>query len=385
MPLIADLEVALVSSDPNSIFDRLEAVLIQQHDYHRLFDAKMMRVRRNMGLRITRPTALADVPQEQEAEFRQVWTDTARQIGQLFLDCGQLSDAWAYFRTIHEPERVRDAIQSKVADASRLTDQEREELLNLALYDGAHMVEGIRLLLRTHGTCNTVTAMSQVIGQMSPAERRQAAAILVRHLYNDLQSSVRRDVERRQPLLRSEIPLRELIVGKDYLFADGNYHIDVSHLHSIVGFARNLHREDPELKLAVELSLYGEQLSEHLRYPADVPFDDYYPASSTFLRALSGEDEQAGLDWFTRRLQQEPDDADRRMIAFVLVDLATRLGRAADVLETVSPWLGRMEDPNGFSFTTACVESGRPELLEVTARTNDDVLAFATSLLVRCS
>jgi hypothetical protein len=73
------------------------------------------------------------------------------------------------------------------------------------------------------------------------------------------------------------------------------------------------------------------------------------------------------------------------MIAFVLVDLATRLGRAADVLETVSPWLGRMEDPNGFSFTTACVESGRPELLEVTARTNDDVLAFATSLLVRCS
>lgn len=385
MSLISKLESALHPSDPNSIFERLETVLTEQRDFHRLFDAKMMRVRKTMGLRITRPTALSDVPREQDAEFRQVWTDTAREIGQLFLDCGQLSDAWAYFRTIHEPERVREAIQSKVADSARLSDQEREELLNLALYDGANMVEGVRLLLRTHGTCNTVTAMSQVIGQMSPAERRQAAAILVQHLYNDLQASVRRDVERRQPLLRSDIPLRELIVGRDFLFADGNYHIDVSHLHSIVGFARNLHREDPELKLAVELSLYGEQLSEHLRYPADVPFDDYYPASSKFLRALSGEDEQAGLDWFTQRLQQEPDDADRRMIAFVLVDLATRLGRGSDVLEIVSPWLSRMEDPNGFSFTTACVESGRPELLEITARTNDDVLAFATSLLVRCS
>ena len=384
MPLIADLEVSLLPTEPGSVLDRLESVLVQQRDYHRLFDAKMMRVRQRMGLRITRPTALSDVPREQEPEFRKAWTDTAREIGQLFLDNGLLPDAWAYFRTIQEPERVRAAIQAKVAEASGLTDQDREELLNLALYDGAHMVEGIRLLLRTHGTCNTVTAMSQVIGQMSPAERRQAAAIMVRHLYTDLQASVRRDIERRQPLLRAEIPLREMIVGKDYLFADGNYHIDVSHLHSIVGFARNLHREDPELKLAVELSLYGEQLSEHLRYPADVPFEDYYVASGYFLRALSGEDEQAGLDWFTCRLQQEPDEADRRMIAFVLVDLATRLGRAAEVLETVAPWLSRMEDPNGFSFTAACIESGRPELLEMTARANDDVLAFATSLLVRC-
>ena len=384
MPLIADLEVSLLPTEPDSVLDRLESVLVEQRDYHRLFDAKMMRVRQRMGLRITRPTALSDVPREQEPEFRKAWTDTAREIGQLFLDNGLLPDAWAYFRTIQEPERVRAAIQAKVAEASGLTDQDREELLNLALYDGAHMVEGIRLLLRTHGTCNTVTAMSQVIGQMSPAERRQAAAIMVRHLYTDLQASVRRDIERRQPLLRAEIPLREMIVGKDYLFADGNYHIDVSHLHSIVGFARNLHREDPELKLAVELSLYGEQLSEHLRYPADVPFEDYYVASGYFLRALSGEDEQAGLDWFTCRLQQEPDEADRRMIAFVLVDLATRLGRAAEVLETVAPWLSRMEDPNGFSFTAACIESGRPELLEMTARANDDVLAFATSLLVRC-
>ena len=384
MPLIADLEVSLLPTEPGSVLDRLESVLVEQRDYHRLFDAKMMRVRQRMGLRITRPTALSDVPREQEPEFRKAWTDTAREIGQLFLDNGLLPDAWAYFRTIQEPERVRAAIQAKVAEASGLTDQDREELLNLALYDGAHMVEGIRLLLRTHGTCNTVTAMSQVIGQMSPAERRQAAAIMVRHLYTDLQASVRRDIERRQPLLRAEIPLREMIVGKDYLFADGNYHIDVSHLHSIVGFARNLHREDPELKLAVELSLYGEQLSEHLRYPADVPFEDYYVASGYFLRALSGEDEQAGLDWFTCRLQQEPDEADRRMIAFVLVDLATRLGRAAEVLETVAPWLSRMEDPNGFSFTAACIESGRPELLEMTARANDDVLAFATSLLVRC-
>lgn len=384
MTTIAAFEQQLQPGQPDSILASLEAVLLEQRDFHRLFDARMIGIRRRMGLKITRPAALSDVPRELEATFRTAWTDTARNIGQLFLEHGMLADAWAYFRTIQEPEPIRQAIQTKVADYARLSDQDREELLNLALYDGAHMVEGIRLLLRTHGTCNTVTAMSQVIAQMTPEERRQAAAILVRHLYTDLQSSVRRDIERRQPLLRPEIPLRELIVGREFLFADGNYHIDVSHLHSIVGFARNLQREDPELKLAVELACYGQQLSEHLRYPADVPFDDYYTASICFLRTLSGEDEQGGLDWFAARLQQEPDAADQRMIAFVLIDLANRVGRAPQLLERVAPWLSRMEDPNGFSFTTACLDAGRPDLLEQAARTNDDVLALATSLLARC-
>jgi hypothetical protein len=384
MTSIVSLEQQLQPGQPESVLQSLEAVLIGQRDFHRLFDARMLGIRRRMGLTISRPAALADVPKDLEPAFRAAWTETARDIGQMFLDHGMLADAWAYFRTIQEPERVRDAIQKKVADLARLTDQDRDELLNLALYDGAHTVEGIRLLLKTHGTCNTVTAMSQVISQMSPEERRQAAAILVRHIYIDLQSSVRRDIERRQPLLRPEIPLRELIAGREFLFAEGNYHIDVSHLHSIVGFARNLHRSDPELKLAVELAAYGQQLSEHLRYPADVPFDDYYTASICFLKVLSGDDEQGGLDWFCARLQQEPDESDQRMIAFVLIDLANRIGRAADFLEKVSPWLSRMEDPNGFSFTAACLDAGRADLLEQAARINDDVLAFATSLLARC-
>ena len=383
MTSIAALEHQVQPGNPDSVLKALEAVLLQQRDFHRLFDARMIAIRRRMGLKITRPAALSDVPKELEADFRAAWTTTAREIGQLFLEHNQLADAWAYFRTIQEPEPVRQAIRRKVAELSQLSDQDREELLNLALYDGAHMVEGIRLLLKTHGTCNTVTAMSQVISQMTPEERRHAAAILVRHLYTDLQSSVRRDIERRQPLLRPDISLRELIAGREFLFADGNYHIDVSHLHSIVGFARNLHREDPELKLAVELACYGQQLSEHLRYPADVPFDDYYTASISFLKALSGEDEQGGLNWFSARLQQEPDEPDQRMIAFVLIDLANRIGKAPDLLERVSPWLSRMEDPNGFSFTTACLDAGRPDLLERAARTNDDVLAFATSLLAR--
>ena len=368
---------------PEHILDTLEQALLDQQDFHRWFDARMIRARRQLGLPLTQPTSLRDIPEAQEAEWRKAYTDAARDAGYHFLRNNLLADAWAYFRTIREPQPVRDAIEQLVQSSDGTPGADTDEVLNVALYEAAHPVAGITLLLRTHGTCNTVTALSQMIGQMTPAERRQAAAVMVRHLYADLLANVRRDVERRQPALKPDLTLRELIAGREFLFADGNYHIDVSHLHSIVGFARHLHREDPELRLAIDMSLYGQQLSEHLRYPADVPFDDYYSASEQFLQAVAGIDVAAGLNWFTHRLQQEPDAPDQRLIAFVLVDLAQRCGKTAEILPIAAPHLSRMEDPNGFSFTACCVESGRPDLLETTALENNDLLALATVLLVR--
>ncbi|HAP06737.1 MAG TPA: hypothetical protein DCR20_02840 [Planctomycetaceae bacterium] len=368
---------------PEHILDTLEQALLDQQDFHRWFDARMIRARRQLGLPLTQPTSLRDIPEAQEAEWRKAYTDAARDAGYHFLRNNLLADAWAYFRTIREPQPVRDAIEQLVQSSDGTPGADTDEVLNVALYEAAHPVAGITLLLRTHGTCNTVTALSQMIGQMTPAERRQAAAVMVRHLYADLLANVRRDVERRQPALKPDLTLRELIAGREFLFADGNYHIDVSHLHSIVGFARHLHREDPELRLAIDMSLYGQQLSEHLRYPADVPFDDYYSASEQFLQAVAGIDVAAGLNWFTQRLQQEPDAPDQRLIAFVLVDLAQRCGKTAEILPIAAPHLSRMEDPNGFSFTACCVESGRLDLLETTALENNDLLALATVLLVR--
>lgn len=381
MSAIQDFE-KLPTSSPDAILDSLEATLTAQKDYHRLFDARLIRARHKLGLPITQPTSLKDVPREKDAAFREAYTTAAREIGLMLLESGHLADAWAYLRTIHHTEPVRAEIERRVAQEQE-PGPSLDELLNVALYEGAHTVEGIRLLLKSHGTCNTVTAMSQIIAQMTPEERRRSAAIMVAQLYTDLQASVRRDLERRQPMVRPGMSLREMIAGKEFLFAEGNYHIDVSHLHSIVGFARHLQKGDPELLQAVELAQYGSQLSEHLRYPADVPFDDYYVASEYFLKALAGREVDEAIAYFTRRLNQEPDVPDKRMIAFVLVDLAQRVGKMGPALETAAPYLNRMDDPNGFSFTASCIESGRLDLLEATARENDDVLAMATILLSR--
>ena len=178
--------------------------------------------------------------------------------------------------------------------------------------------------------------MGQLLAQMTADERRQAAAVMVRTIYSDLQHNVRRDVEKRQPTLKPDLSLGELVRGREFLFSEGAYHIDVSHLHSIVSFARHLQRTDPELKLAIELCQYGAQLAEQLRYPGDVPFDDYYVANEWFLKAVAGVEVEESLQYFIDRLNQEPEDADKRMIAFVLVDLGQRVDRVNIALDAAA-------------------------------------------------
>ena len=367
----------------DAILDAAEKTLTVQSDFHRLFDAKLIRVRHRLGLPITQPTSLRNIPEEHDVAFRDAYTAAAREVGQRFLDAGQLADAWAYFRTINETASVRAAIAKKVAEVPHEPGAGLDELLNLALYEGAHIVEGLKLLLRTHGTCNTVTAMGQVMPQMTPDERRQAAAMMVRNIYGDLQANVRRDVERRQPLVKQNASLRELIQGREFLFAEGGYHIDVSHLHSTVSFARHLDRDCPELQLAIELSDYGAQLAEPLRYPSDVPFDDYYVANRHFLNALAGVEVDESMQYFIDRLQREPDAPDQRMIAFVIADLGQRVERTSMALEAAAPFLKQMEDPAGFSFTAYCVGAKRYDILESSARENNDVLGLATVLLLQ--
>ena len=67
MTSIAALEHHVQPGNPDSVLKALEAVLLQQRDFHRLFDARMIAIRRRMGLKITRPAALSDVPKELEA------------------------------------------------------------------------------------------------------------------------------------------------------------------------------------------------------------------------------------------------------------------------------------------------------------------------------
>lgn len=366
-------------SSPQDILEALQETLLADKDFHRVFDAKLLGVRKKMGLPLAQPTSLENVPADKEQEFRDAYVDAAREVGMLFLEAGQLADAWAYFRTIGEPDAIKAAIEK--ISIPREPDEAFDEILNVALYEGAHVARGLEFLLKTHGTCNTVTAFSQLQQQMTPEERRTAAAMMVRTIFEDLQTTLRREVEAKMPVLNPNAGVKELITGRDWLFAEGNYHIDVSHLHSTVGFARALESSDPELKLAIELCDYGAMLAPQLQYPGDVPFDEYYKANRHFLQSIAGIEQDAGISYFLERLKAEPDEPDQQLIAYVLLDLAARIDRTKEVLQQTSSIVSKMEDPNGFSFTKICVDLGLTELLEESATANDDLLAYTIARL----
>jgi hypothetical protein len=211
--------------------------------------------------------------------------------------------------------------------------------------------------------------------------RRQCAEVLVRKLYADLRENVQHDVSRRQPMNPPGQSLRELIGGREWLFADDSYHIDVSHLNSVVRFARFLGADSGELDAALQLAQYGSRLAQQYQYAGNPPFDDFYPAHIQFFKALLGDEREQALAYFRSRIGDDVAETDNQMAAYVLVDLLLRLDRPGEALELACRYLADSADEFGLSLPELCAQSGRLDLLLGLSRQKGDVVNFAAALI----
>ena len=359
--------------------DRLLQMLRDQQEYHRLFDALLLQKKLEMGLPLSRPTSFDDVPEEQQESFKQYYVVTAREIGRMLLAADDIPQAWIYFRTIGENDEIARAIDA--VEAGRDADEQTEELIQIALYEGANPVKGLELMLNTHGTCNTITALDQGFKQLTPADRKRAAAMLVNTLYEDLSHTLRSEIEQRMPMLPPGTSIRELITGRDWLFAEGNYHIDVSHLHAVVRFSRSLEPDDAELIKATELAEYGSKLDQQFQYAGDPPFDDFYAASVEFFKVISGDGRDEALAYFRKKLESQPEPEDKQLIAYVMVDLLVRCGQCDKAIDLAEEYLQNIDESSGFSFAELCEQAGRMDTLRKVAREKGDLVGYTAALL----
>ena len=380
-PTLEPIRNAFERGGPAAAAEALVAGLRERGEYDRLFDALLLRSRIELGVPTVKPTSFEDVAADKLEQFEAAYLNAAREVGHLLIESGNLARAWAYFRTIREPQPVAEALER--IDPTGLDYDRTNELIEVALHDGANRVAGLRLLLKSHGTCNTVTMTDQVMPMMTLDERRRAAAMLVRDVYEGLVGNLKRDVESRLAGIEAPSSVRENIAGRDFLFENANYHIDVSHLHSTVRFARALTLEDSELALAIELAEYGSRLDRQFRYPADPPFDEYYEAHLAYLKALANVDRDEALDYFRKRLANEPDERDRQIIAYVLVDLLTRCDLLSEAAEIAAKHLSELEEPGGFSFSTLCGKAGRLDLLRSAAELSGDPVRFTAAMIAQ--
>jgi hypothetical protein len=361
---------------PAAAIDKLIETLRAGQDFHHLFDALLLRKKHELGLPLTHPTSFDDVPSPLRTEFEKSYVEAAREVGEALLSQQSIGQAWMYLRTIREPDKVAQALEALDPQASH-----EEELIDIALYQGVAPVKGLQLMLASHGTCSSITALDQQFSQFSPDVRMKCAAVLARRLYDDLCQTLQHEVERKQGLTPPGQSLRELIGGRDWLFADDNYHVDVSHLHAVVRFSRSLDESSPELKLALQLAEYGSKLAPHYQYAGDPPFQEFYPAHIQYFKAVSGEGREAALAYFREKLGSDVNDPDTQLAALGLLDLLTRLGHLQEALDLAAKYLVGAQDRFGFSFADLCQRAGRFDTLLEVAREKGDLITYTAALL----
>lgn len=294
--------------------------------FHELFEILKMQSREQLGLPLLHQEDQKTTDEQQRA-LEEGLLGACRDVGFGLLDEGQIQDSWVYLRHLGD----NDLILEKVRKV-KVTDENLDQILGLLLYEGLDPEAGYQLVLENYGTCNAITTMQQTMYGRPKDQRQAAGRLLVAHVHNELLENVKAHVEREEGKQPTEDRLAPIFTGRDFLFADGAYHIDTSHLSSTMQIASEL-TDPPSLELALDLARYGEQLDEGLQYAGDPPFENLYPTSAKFFAAQLGESVDDALAHFRQRAEATDAHQEGTFAIETYVDLLARVGQPAEAMK----------------------------------------------------
>jgi hypothetical protein len=382
------LAQALAAGGVGAALERLAVELRDAKKYRELFQARQMQVRRRLGLPVIDRANLSDTPEPLRTQLEDGYVEACREVGRLFLAEGRLRDAWPYLNVAGDRDVLREAMRGIDADDPRATD-----VIELALYEGVWPVGGLELVLKSRGTCNTITTMEGVLGAMSKEDQSAAAGLLVRHLHGELLANVRADIARHDGNAPAETTLESLLAKRDWLLADDAYHIDTTHLSATLRFARLLADAD-DLRLAVDMTEYGRRLSRQYHFEAEEPFAEFYASTRLYLRALlahaTAEPADAideAVNYFRVRVENLSIDEHGTNPVEHYLALLARVGREEAAMNEsarlIPPGTGTIGiAPNLLELAD---RSGRYDRLTEICRDRGDLVGFAAGLVESAS
>jgi hypothetical protein len=383
---LSALERTLTAEGADAAIDRLCARLRADKDYPGLFYALLMRARHNLGLNPVPTAPSADIPAQHHAAYEDAIRQAAREVGGMLIKEGNIPAAWSYYRIINEPEPVRTALET----AAPAEGEDIQSLVQVAYYEGLHPRKGFDWVLTRYGICNAITTLGGQELPHSAADKHYCLQALVRSLYHELRERLAAEIERQEgkPPPEASAPphtpgvLGGLMRGRDWLFADDQYHIDLSHLSSVVQFSLHLTPCD-ELRLARELCAYGARLSGRYVQPGDPPFEELYPSHDRYLAILAGENVEENLDYFRRQADEADPETVGTYPAEVLVNLLLRLERGPEALAVASKhlrraWNQRLTCPN---LIELCLKCGDFRTLAEVSREQGDAVHYLAGLV----
>jgi len=383
--LFDELEQTLTTKGPTAAIAQLCERLKEQKDYHSLFYALLMEKRHQLGA-VPLPTgSYHDLPKEQLPSYEEAIRNAGRLVGGLYLKDGQLPQAYTYFRMLNETEPVREALDKFQPEA----DQDIQPIVQIAFYEGVHPRKGFDWILKRYGLCSAITTLSGQELPHPPEVRQYCIQRLVRALYCELRERLAAEIERQESKRPPEADepeetpgvVRKLIAGRDYLFADDFFHIDVSHLSSVVQMSVSL-QPCVEMEIARELCEYGQHLTGRFMNPGDAPFQDLYKSHGIYLAILAGDKVEENLNYFREQAEGDPAVVGTYP-AEVLVNLLLRLDRAPEALAVARKYLAGVDNRQLTcpSIAELCQKVGDFRALAEVAREQGDPVHFMAGLL----
>ncbi len=377
---------ALGDLGPRGALDRLAADLEAGGDYRALLDAMLLRARHELGLPLVAPGSLADVPEPARSQYEERYVEAIRLVGSKYLAIGDIPTAWAYYRVIGENQAVARAIDDYRPDADAGDGERLGAVIEVAFNHGVNPRRGFEMILEHYGTCSAISAFEGLPAH-DEAVRVACAERLIRHLHRELAANLRSDIANRGQLLPpAGATLAEILAGRDWLFAEDSYHIDISHLASVVRMSV-LASDREAIALAADLTEYGRRLSPRLQFEGVPPFERIFDDHGIYLRALLGRDVEAAIAHFRAKLDPpdgEGDAPDPAVPAQTLVILLVRLGRLDEAIEVSSRYLAGLADSALFcpSVAQLCLRAGDPKRLLDIARDRRDLVNYTAALLL---
>jgi hypothetical protein len=271
---------------------------------------------------------------------------------------------------------VAEALESAVPG-----EQDGRALIEIAFHQGVHPKKGFEWIIDRMGTCNAITTMDQAGAGQSREVREHCVRLLVRRLHADLLTNLKADIERREgvPPIGSDIP--RLVLLRPWLFDDHNYHIDASHLSSVVRMALILPPGE-DLDKTVELCEYGRRLTQEWQYAGDPPFENTYVDCGTYLKAIAGREVEEAIRHFRGKIVPDDPQGANPYCAQVLVDLLVRLGRHEEAVRAFEELKPDADGPPQACppFVELCRLAGRTDKWAEYARGKGDLVSFAAAL-----
>jgi hypothetical protein len=377
--LFAELEARLAREGPAAAAEKLCSALRESGDYAGLFYALLLKKRLQMGVTPVPTGPAADLPAELHPAYEEAIREAGRLVGNLFLRQGDLPRAWAYFRMLGEPGPMVAAIDAYQPGE----DADPQPVIEIAFHEGVSPRKGFDLLLGRYGICSAITTVHSHDFSRNLDVRTYCVERLTRALSDQLRERLRAEVAHHDGAEPpADATVAQLIDGRDWLFGDDFYHIDVSHLSAVVQMSPLL-PAGPDLELARQLCLYGERLSPAFRYAGDPPFEDTYRDHRIYLEVVSGERMDEGLAHFRGKADAGAEEGSTYP-AEVLVNLLLRLERPTEALAVAQKYLANAGTERPLtcpSLLELCQKCNDYRALAETARGRNDPVHFLAGLI----